>query len=553
MATGRSILSWLAAVLLIAAYFPANARPIPFTGSAQALSKWKLAESDHFEIYSDGDEKYLNKLSARLEAFHYLLKIATNMKEPVDKNIVKVKVYAVDDITDVARLIGDPYGSVAGYYDAQLAGPLAVIPRSSGTDGSFSGQLILFHEYAHHFMLQYQAAAYPAWYVEGFAEIAGTASFERPGFIAYGKVAKHRESELQYSKRYPAAKMVDGRFIDEKPGAENWGYGDAWALTHYLTFSDKRRGQLRAYLTAINSGKSLSEAAQVFGNLNDLNRELTIYIEGGSFVYKAPSVPQEVMKAPAIRPLTLAEAEFIEDKITMERLAKISTQEEYEALAKLRAEKKIPLKKDYAAYLKEKTEARDEWMLGLSRKVARFPNDPAALVLKAQADCMAKDYAACNAGADRALALQPGNWEAALRKGQALLGLAVRTPDASKKAAFKEARNWLLSANKANPAAHEPLYYYYQSFTDEGRKAPDGAVDSLIYVVAKIPQIDGPRLMLAQEYIARNMYAAARSTLNPLAYSPHDSVDQRKAKELLASLDQKELASVNTTPIAAGP
>ena len=64
---------------------------------------------------------------------------------------------------------------------AKPAGAIAVVPRNTGTDGVFTGQLVLFHEYAHHFMLQYAPAAYPAWYVEGFAEVVSTASFERKG------------------------------------------------------------------------------------------------------------------------------------------------------------------------------------------------------------------------------------------------------------------------------------------------------------------------------------------------------------------------------------
>jgi hypothetical protein len=195
--------------------------------NGQALSKWKVAESDHFEIYGQGDEKYLTKLSGRLEAVHYLLKIATRAPEPVDGKLLKVKVYVVDDVADVRRLIGNPQSSAAGYYDAQLAGAISVIPKNSGNDGSFSGELILFHEYAHHFMLQYQPAAYPSWYVEGFAEIIGTASFEKPGMITYGKAAKHRQAEMRYTNRYPAAKMVDGRYAKEKRSAENWGYDDA--------------------------------------------------------------------------------------------------------------------------------------------------------------------------------------------------------------------------------------------------------------------------------------------------------------------------------------
>ena len=179
-------------------------------------------------------------------------------------------------------------------------------------------------------------------------------------------------------------------------------------------------------------------------------------------------------------------------------------------------------------------------MANLRGKVARFPNDPAAHIVKAHAECMAKDFAACQSSAERALTLQPDNWEAALRKGQALLGLAPSAPDTNKKTAFKDARTWLLKANEVNPSAHEPLYHYYQSFREEGRKAPDSAVDALAQVVDTIPQIDGPRLMLGQEYIARNLYGQARKTLKPLAYSPHDSIDQQKAKGLLAVIDEKE-------------
>ena len=521
----------------------------PITVNGQAQSKWKEAESEHFKIYSDGDEKSLARLSGRLEAIHYLLKIATDMREPDDANIVKVKVYSVASVSDVQRLLGNPTANAAGYYDPQLAGPISVIPRNSGTDGSFSGELILFHEYAHHFMLQYQAAAYPAWYVEGFAELAATASFERAGAITFGKAAKHREDELRYAKRYPAAKMVNGQYLDEKPDANNWGYGDAWAVTHYLTFSEKRRGQLGAYLNAINAGQPFAEAAKVFGDLNDLTREVTIYVDGGSFPYKSPPLPAEFQKAPEIRPLTVAEADFIEDRITMERLAKISTKEEYEAWAKLREENKDPVKKDFETYSGEKIADRDKWMQKLRAKTALYANDPSAWVMQAHAECTARDFAACQQSSDRALALQPDNWEAMLRKGQALLGLAGSATDAGKKALFRDSRIWLLKANAANPPAHEPLYFYHQSFGAEGKRAPDVAVAGLAQVVGTIPQIDGPRLTLGGELISRGRFAEARKALKPLAYSPHESVEQKKAQAMLKLIAEKEAAEkTETTP-----
>lgn len=519
---------------------PSLAQDQAITVTGQAQSKWKEAESDHFKIYSDGDEKSLARLSGRLEAIHYLLKIATNMREPDDANIVKVKVYSVASVADVQRLLGDPSADAAGYYDPQLAGPISVIPRDAGNSGTFSGELVLFHEYAHHFMLQYQAAAYPAWYVEGFAELISTASFEREGAITYGKPARHREGELRYTRRYPAAKMVDGRYLDESRDAENWDYGDAWAVTHYLTFSEKRKGQLKAYLSAINAGQEYPEAAKIFGDVNDLTREVGIYVDSGSYPYKTPPLPPEVIKAPVIRPITLAEADFIDDRITMERLARISTKDEYEAWVKVRAETEYPVKKDFDTYYREKTASRDKWMQKLRTKTAAYASNSLAWTVQAHAECMAKDFAACQISSDKALALQPDNWEAMLRKGQALLGLAGIAADADKKGVFKDARTWLLKANAANPPAHEPLYFYHQSFGAEGKRAPEVAVAGLAQVVDTIPQIDAPRLTLGSELMARARFAEARRTLRPLAYSPHESVEQKKALALLKLIDEKE-------------
>lgn len=529
----RSFLPCLFAAAGLAFAVPSVAQDATITVNGQALSKWKVAESDHFLIYGEGDDKFLSKLSGRLEAVHYLLKLATGMEEPADQKIVKVKVFVVDGISDVRRLIGNPDSSAAGYYDPQLAGPISVIPKSTGNDGIFSGELILFHEYTHHFMLQYQTAAYPAWYVEGFAEIASTVSFEREGAITFGKAAKHREGELRYTKRYPAAKMVDGRFVKEKPNAEGWGYGDAWALTHYLTFSDKRRGQLAAYLRAINAGQNFAEASKVFGDLNALTRELNIYIEGGSFPYKAPPLPPEVKKAPTINPLTVVEADFLEDHIVMERLARISTREEYEAWSKIREKQGRPPKKDFETYLKEETEARDKWMKALDVRVARYANDPHAWTVKAHAECMAKNYTACQSSADRALVLKSDDWRAQLRKAQALVGLASQAEDGARVALAKDGRKWALQANKNNPTAHEPLLVYYESFGAERKMAPANAIDSLNQVVETIPQISETRLMLGRELIARKQIPAARKVLQPLAFSPHESVEQAMAQALL--------------------
>ena len=46
-----------------------------------------------------------------------------------------------------------------------------------------TADVILFHEYVHHFMLQHFSVAYPAWFVEGYAELFSNTRFERDGTI----------------------------------------------------------------------------------------------------------------------------------------------------------------------------------------------------------------------------------------------------------------------------------------------------------------------------------------------------------------------------------
>ncbi len=212
---------------------------------------------------SSSAEGDLRKFAVRLEQFHSLLGLATGVKD-ANRKVVKVRVFLVPSIAAVQKLYGAEYSSVAGFYDPRHDGAVAVVPRSTD-DGTFTGQLVLFHEYAHHFMLQYSPAAYPSWYVEGFAEIASTASFERKGSITFGKAASHRQYDLR--DRYPSAKMLDGSYIADQKRGRGWSYGDAWLLTHYLTFTTSRPGQLRAYMNAVNAGKKPAEAAKVFGDL----------------------------------------------------------------------------------------------------------------------------------------------------------------------------------------------------------------------------------------------------------------------------------------------
>ena len=480
--------------------------------SAPAQAAWKRAESTHFIIYSDSAEKDMLRYAQRLEAVHYLMSIAT--ATPTDIKAVKVRVYFVGDVGTVQRLMGRPNSEVAGYYQPSASGAIAVVPRNAGSDETFTGQVVLFHEYAHHFMLQYSPSAYPPWFVEGFAEIVSTASFERKGQITYGKAASHRQAELEQDYWIPTDRLLDGSYVklpDDQRGAF---YGLSWLLSHYLTFSDKRKGQLRAFITAMNSGRTQAQAAQVFGDLPQLQRELHAYLNGGEFPYRAPALPATIGSETVITPVSEGEAALIEERIEMGRRSR-------------------PGKTD------ADTARRTVWLADLKAKVERYATDPAALQLLADAECEAEDWTACEAAADRTLALAPQNSQAMLRKGEAMME--------AKGANVAAARTWIVKANRAAPDAPEPLIAYYRSFGLERRAAPDAAISGLIQAMQTVPQATGVRLMLAQELIRRGRLEEARIVLEPLAFSPHRSDSAQLAQRLIDQIDGKKVDDTPTT------
>ncbi len=219
---------------------------VPAAGFAQ----WRAAETPHFVIYSEESDAEIARLAERLERVDGLLRLATGIYEAVDP--VKVRIYVVESTDAVDKAIGLSGSNVAGFYDSNILGPFAVTPRKVRSDDSrFTPALVLHHEYAHHFMLQYFPSVYPQWYVEGFAELIGSSKFLPDGRIAYGTPATYRGDHLSFYW-VPVQELL----TKDPHKLHNFDlYGQGWALTHYLTFTKERAPQLRQYLLALKAGK----------------------------------------------------------------------------------------------------------------------------------------------------------------------------------------------------------------------------------------------------------------------------------------------------------
>jgi len=469
-----------------------------------AQAEWLKATSRHFQIYSNTSTESINALATKLEQVDGALRRISGIKDGNETAANPVTVYVLESPAEIQRLIRSD--NVAGFYVGRANGAVAFTPRRSG-DGQLDPQLVLFHEYAHHFLLGQSNVAYPAWLSEGYAEFVATARFPKDG-VQIGAPAQHRAYGLLDAAKLPITTLF-------APGPKLTGiqtdqiYGRGWLLTHYLIFEGTREGQLATYLSAIDAGMPPLDAAQKgFGDLKQLDREMNARLNASTlpaFRYPLDKLPQPVV---AVRPLSAGERAMIDLRMRSDRGVNRTTAQPILAEA-------IPIG-------------------------ARFPDDPVVQGWLAEMALDAGRYDLAEAAADRALAIDPKSSQALVYKGQTHLRRA-REAKIKDPAVWKEARSWLLKANAIDPNDAYTLMLYYSSFGMAGVKATDNAKAALARAHELVPQDEGLCFAYARQSLYDGKIDQAREALRPIAYSAHAAPDNRAA-QLLAMLDAKGAA-----------
>jgi hypothetical protein len=491
---------------------------LAMASSVPAQAEWKEAITDHFIVYADKSEPELQKFSERLEAVHYLMMRANGLQ--AEKPPVRVRIFVYGDAAKIEKLVR--VRNAAGFYRPNPEGAIAVTPaKSAGL--SLNPVEVLHHEYAHHFMLQYFPAAYPAWYVEGYAELMGTSSFERKGAITFGKANTARSNELNKSVWVHAGDIISKLRKDLPSGSKDNFYGQSWLIAHYLTLSPERSQQLRGYLNAINRGASQAEAATAFGDLNKFNSDVKRYLTNASFEYKAVPLPDTLTDNISYRKLSASEIELMEDAIELSR-------------------HKSP-------------EDAEKFVSELRGKVAKFGSDTYALQLLGEAEIDAKNFDAAIGVADQILAADAKNSNALWLKAAALLEKAKDSDDP--KPAALQARKLALEANAASRDAPRPLVAFFDSFLVAREKPSVDALESLREAVRRVPQDANLRLKLAATLTAmggRPNQIEAIKALRPVAFDPHGGEASEAAgkliEKLMVAVLQEGVSGANTTKTA---
>ncbi|MBC7985382.1 MAG: tetratricopeptide repeat protein [Sphingomonadaceae bacterium] len=464
-----------------------------FLCSGRAHAEWRRAESDNFIIYAELAEAELRETALRLERFDRVLRLRAGVVGPPGP--VKFRIHYVARPGDVRDLMEDAPRGAAGFYEPALRGPVAVVPRRTpGARGyGLGAEEILFHEYAHHFMLQYFPATYPAWYVEGFAEFFQTAEFAEDGSILVGGVSPNRALGLVWEQWVPYRQLL----ANERDHGFN-AYTQGWLLTHYAVFNESAGATLRAYLAAIHAGQSGAEAyAATFGRADTpLDRTL-----------------QEYMRQRRLPGMRITLRDFTPGPVTVTRLSEAE------------GETAVLSAGDPGARARR-----------AARNAERYPDHPQAHVELAFSALASEDFTAAETAADRALALDANHVEANLVKGLALIGAAGASDDADD-ARWARGRGHLVRANNADHDNAAPLFGYFMSFP-ERRDSPDNALAALERAFDLVPQNPEVRLTLAGEYLRDGRFREASILVMPLVQSVHESEGRAAAQRMLTEAQQ---------------
>lgn len=475
---------------------------------AAAHAEWLEASSDHFLIYGDQDEKTVKRFAERLERFHAAMVYfyGTERTKPSPSN--RVTIFVVSSAAQVREVAGTKNRYLAGIYIARAGSSVSVIPKlRAASTQELSGETILYHEYAHHFMTALTERAYPRWFVEGFAEFFAGVQFEPNGAVRLGVPAHHRAMELFHAREVPIRRLLDfdGGIGDAKSGYDSF-YGRSWLLFHYLQMEPERAQQLSKYGQLLAAGRSAIEAAEgAFGDFDQLEKDMESYL-----------------RRRKINVLELDHSKVATGPFTVRKLRPGEA-----AMMPIMIESKVGVSSEEAKSL-----------VPAARKVAdRHPDDPAVLAALAEVEFDAGNDDAAIAAADRALAIDPQRINAHIQKGYALKR-KVRNGVLPKEFS-KDVRMQFIKANKVENDHPIPLVQFYLGYMEEGQRPTKNAIDGLERALQLAPFDPSLRWLVVQQMISDERFKEAALTLAPLAYSPHPGEHTDRARQLLKDVEAR--------------
>jgi len=481
--------------------------------ASPSRAEWRRAESPHFILYGHLQEAELRQRILLLEDFDHLLRTIIAVTEPPSPN--KLHVYIVDDGRALRTVHPVPAG-IAGFYTATPDGIAAVVDNSAESNANE----ILFHEYAHHFMMQYRPNAYPAWYVEGFAEYFMTARFT-DRHIDIGNYSPGRAYAIVEGHWLPMEQVLNAEPQRLSGEAMQQFYAQAWLTVHYFYSTTERQHALGRYLVALR-GDNPGAALQTTTGLDaaGLTQELHHYIGSGHIEFRRMIRPESETPPP----VTVTSLPRGADDLMV-----------------------------YAAALDigmEEAEGR-EALPRIRAAAARHEGDPFAERVLAHAELLYGDPAVADRLLDQLLAAAPHDAELLYLKGMRYM-VAAEHGD-QWEANTHSARSWFTRAHQADANHYQTLFRYAESLRRDRDYASENNINVLLLAHQLAPQVSAITLNAAAVLMGTGDNALAVSLLRPLAADPHDVDLAHAARQLIERAQAHPASQPAARPAPAPP
>ena len=475
--------------------------------SVPAQAKWYEASSEHFVIYADDSEEDILRFAENLERYHSAMSLVTGREIETPSPSNRVVIFVAGGKGDMRELTGSRW--VGGFYVARAGASRAFVQTIRNKSGypHFS-TVILLHEYAHHFLISSARHSMPRWLGEGAAEFFAASSFDSEGGMQLGMPARHRANEISYAGIPPVEYLLDPKaYAEGDREASGSFYGASWALFHMLIFDETRQGQLTSYWKLLNEGAgSLDAGKQAFGDLEQLDKDLKIYLKQKRMSLFRIAPGQLTTRPVTLRELPKGEAKMMEVRMVSQRGV---TREE--ALELVEEARKI---------------------------AAKYPDDAGVQVALAEAEFDAGFNEAAIAAADRAIALDPSRPNAYVQKGYAQFSIAEEAED--KDAAYASAMETFSALNRLENDHPAPLIHYYRSFIERGAEPTETARHALERASQLAPFDKALAMNAAMMQAGEGKIALALVGLSPVANNPHGGELADTARLYVAQLEPAE-------------
>ncbi len=458
-----------------------------------AHAEWRRAESERFIVYGEGRAGDLTEFAQKLETFDRVLR--SYMHLPVaEAPPRKLPIYVVRSHRGLETVKPDLGPQFAGYYIPTDEDIFAMAWRQNGNDS------ILLHEYAHHFMLQHFAFAYPAWFIEGFAEYFASADI-RGHSVDVGKIDPGRAYPLLNARWLPLSDLLSKR-PDQIDRRDETYYPLAGILTHWFFSDVQRRRQLSAYIEAVGAGADPVEAMQTATGLGlpELERELRSYIR---------------------RPLAYGRvpADFPDAQVTMTTLTASA-----DALLLLNQRLKLTGEDEEDDALLEQVRAA----------AAPYGEDTFAMRVLAHAELDLGDRARAESLLDAVLAREPQNVEALQLLARARIAAADEADDLDAGDVLRrQARALLGRAYQVDDLNYTTLILLAESRRTAENYPNDNDIETLRLAFDLAPQLSGARFNLAATLIYAGRAREGVALLQPLLNDPHNPGAAAAARSMI--------------------